>query len=112
MYTFTNPALVDVQTTSILDQRGVLVHVGGQVTQACKHGVQHKLVVDTGVLIRGHSKEDPARLTQVEWMVRGEMPKCKQQAQEAAEQITLDLIQKYIEFTWKDPCDIVKGIKP
>lgn len=104
MFTFTTPLLKEIQTTLSLDPRGALVHVTGQVAQQCSRGIEHKLEVDTGVLIRGHQKEDSGRLNQVEWMIRGDLPKCKDIAQDHAEKLTTDLVESYVKFTWKDPC--------
>ena len=104
MFTFDTPLLKGVQTTLSLDPRGALVHVTGQVVVQCQRGTEHKLEVDTGLLVRGHQKEDSSRLTQVEWMIRGDLPKCKELAQEHAEKLTTDLVESYVKFAWKDPC--------
>jgi hypothetical protein len=104
VFTFNSPLLKDIVTTLSLDPRGALVHVTGLVAVQCPRGTEHKLEVDTGLLVRGHQKEDSSRLTQVEWMIRGELPKCKEIAQEHAEKLTTELVASYVKFTFKDPC--------
>ena len=106
MQTFKFPSdpLKEIQTTLLLDPRGALVHVTGRVVQQCSRGTAHKFEVDTGLLVRGHQKEDTSRLDQVEWMIRGDLPKCAEKAQQCAEQMTKDLVESYIKYTWKDPC--------
>jgi hypothetical protein len=104
-FEFQSPLLKEIRTSLLLDPRGALVHVTGQVVQQCSRGIEHKLEVDTGILVRGHQKEDTSRLNQVEWMIRSDLPKCAEIAQQNAEQLTTDLVESYIKYTWKDPCE-------
>lgn len=108
-FKFPTPLLKDITTTLLLDPRGALVHVTGQVVQQCSRGTEHKVEVDTGILVRGHQKEDSSRLNQVEWMIRADLPKCKDVAQENAEKLTSELVELCIKHTWQDPCG--KGLK-
>lgn len=79
-YEFDRPELLGVRTLARLDSTGIRISVIGP-------GIKHSELVTAKSTIN-----DPGKLSQAEWMIRGFFPNAKERGSKEAEEYTLSVL--------------------
>lgn len=94
-FTFpSSPGLDKVRTGITLDGQGAKLTIVGLVPCRCACHTQ-KVVIQ--YVVKGRGNEDPHRLDLAERMIRGSCPKRYEDAWSAAEDLTVILVNQYME---------------